>query len=166
MLGWKPSPETRAKLSVSVKVASEGKPNPFQGRHHSPETRLKFVAALKTRIITAETRQKLSVAMKARPVNREAILKGAKANTDKVRVNTTLISPGDKIGRLTALAKFRERGYVKWACICSCGNITSSTASNLVAFLKSEGKRGSRSCGCARLDALEIRNRQRKAAHA
>lgn len=69
------TPETNAKISAAHKGrkapwlsernrAMRGKP----GHKHTPESRAKIAAALKNRIVSGETREKISAAARARPM--------------------------------------------------------------------------------------------------
>lgn len=49
------SPETKARISESLSSFYSTNPNPFKGKHHSPET----ISALKMRPISASTKEKM-----------------------------------------------------------------------------------------------------------
>lgn len=75
-------------------------------------------------------------------------------------MKTTQIKPGQRFTRLTVAARWGRRyGATRWLCMCSCGQWTLATKSQL---LSGEAQ----SCGCARIEALEARlakERQRRA---
>ena len=89
VVGWKPTPETRAKMSAARKgrVASpetRAKLSIIQQNrpHHSAtvETRAKMSAAQKGRIIALETREKLSIAMTGKKHSIETLAKISRAH--------------------------------------------------------------------------------------
>jgi hypothetical protein len=72
------SPEMRTKISDSVKASQIGKPNPFLGKKHTPESLAKMSAASRQHKTSNETREKLRQATLRRYADPEAKLAHSK----------------------------------------------------------------------------------------
>jgi len=71
------SPETRTKISESHKLLYGGHPeqHPWYGKKHKPESLEKIIASNKRRVISLETRAKMSAAKKGKPLSIEHRIK-------------------------------------------------------------------------------------------
>lgn len=84
--GWKPSVETRLRMSRS----KQGKPSPRQGmtqikigKPQTAETRNKIAQALRGKVVSAETRLRLSIARRARQQPKHTVESRAKMSEAK-----------------------------------------------------------------------------------
>ena len=105
-LGKKVSAETRKKMSESNK----GENNPFFGKHHSEETRLKLSEAFKGRTFSAEARKKMSEARKGKHPSAETRKKLSESRKGKHWYNN---------GVTSILAKTCPEGFVQGRIVCN-----------------------------------------------
>lgn len=57
--GRKDTPETRLLKSITSKIRAQGQKSPMEGKHHSPETKLKLSLANKGKLMSEETKEKI-----------------------------------------------------------------------------------------------------------
>lgn len=90
------TPAARAKISAAMSLAKTGKPNGWQGKRHTDETRARMSAAAKTSPLAIAHRVVMSEANKGRPLSRAHRAALRAANTPEVRAKKSAAKQGPK----------------------------------------------------------------------